>query len=106
MVERIASAKAILSYLDRKGHIVVVSTHDLELSEMLKDHYDLYHFEEILQGQELVFDHLLKAGPLRTRNAIRILGLAGYPAEVIRDAEETSRILMDRRDVGGPGVRG
>jgi MutS domain V len=95
MVERIASAKAILTYLDRKGHIVVVSTHDLELSDMLKEHYDLYHFEEILQGSELVFDHLLKAGPLRTRNAIRILGLAGYPAEVIRDAEETSQRLTD-----------
>jgi hypothetical protein len=106
MVERIASAKAILSYLDRKGHIVVVSTHDLELSEMLKDHYDLYHFEETLQGQELVFDHLLKAGPLRTRNAIRILGLAGYPAEVIRDAEETSRNLMNGEDLAAPGMRG
>jgi hypothetical protein len=104
MVERIASAKAILTYLDKKGHIVVVSTHDLELSDMLKDQYDLYHFEEILQGQELVFDHLLKAGPLRTRNAIRILGLAGYPAEVIRDAEETSRILMDGGDMGERGA--
>jgi hypothetical protein len=93
MVERIASAKAILQYLDRKGHIVVVSTHDLELSEMLKDHFDLYHFEENLQGDQLIFDHLLKVGPLRTRNAIRILAIAGYPQEVIRDAEETATHL-------------
>jgi hypothetical protein len=105
MVERIASAGAILRYLDRKGHIVVVSTHDLELSDMLKDHYDLYHFEEILQGNELVFDHLLKAGPLRTRNAIRILGIAGYPAEIILDAEETSRLLMNGRE-GQPPAHG
>jgi len=97
MVERIASAKAILSYLDGKGHIVVVSTHDLELSDMLKEQYDLYHFEEILQDGQLLFDHLLKPGPLRTRNAIRILGMAGYPDEIIRDASETSRRLTEGR---------
>jgi DNA mismatch repair ATPase MutS len=98
MVERIASAKAILSYLDRKGHIVVVSTHDLELADMLKENYDLYHFEEILQDGQLLFDHLLKAGPLKTRNAIRILGLADYPEEIIRDASETSRRLTEGRE--------
>jgi DNA mismatch repair ATPase MutS len=92
-VERIATAKAILSRLYRKGHIVVVSTHDLELSDLLKDCYDLYHFEEAVHDGELFFDHLLKPGPLKTRNAIRILGLAGYPPDLIRDAEETSRQL-------------
>jgi hypothetical protein len=98
MVERIASAKAILSYLDSRDHIVVVSTHDLELSDMLQESYDMYHFEEALEDGQLFFDHLLKAGPLRTRNAIRILGLAGYPEEIIRDANETSRRLTKEKD--------
>jgi DNA mismatch repair ATPase MutS len=35
-IERIASAKAILSYLNRNSNIVIVSTHDIELSKMLE----------------------------------------------------------------------
>jgi len=85
-VERIASARAILNYLNRQGHVVLVATHDIELSVVLKDQYDLYHFEETFREEELYFDHMLKAGPLRTCNAIRLLELAGYPAEIIREA--------------------
>ncbi len=93
MVERIAAAKAILTWFNRGGHLVVVSTHDLELSDMLKERYDLYHFEETLQDGKLLFDHQLKPGPLQTRNAIRILEMAGYPQAIIDDAQKTSRDL-------------
>lgn len=90
MVERIAAAKAILTWFNREGHLVVVSTHDLELSDMLKERYDLYHFEETLQDGKLLFDHQLKPGPLQTRNAIRILETVGYPQAIIDDAQKTS----------------
>lgn len=86
--ERIAAARAILDYLNRHGHLVLVATHDIELSVFLAERFDLYHFEETFREDELYFDHLLKAGPLRTRNAIRLLELAGYPAEIIRDANK------------------
>jgi DNA mismatch repair ATPase MutS len=36
-IERIASAKAILSYLNRNGNIVIVATHDIELADMLEN---------------------------------------------------------------------
>ena len=85
--ERIAGGKAILSYLNQGPHIVFVSTHDIELTELLKDKaYDLYHFSESIKKEKLVFDHLLKKGKLRTKNAIKILELHGYPREVIEDA--------------------
>jgi DNA mismatch repair ATPase MutS len=87
-VERIASAKAILSYLNRKENIVVVSTHDIELVDMLDNEYDLYHFTETVQNNELYFDHCIKPGQLRTRNAIKILELSNYPADVIREARQ------------------
>ncbi|NBA85543.1 DNA mismatch repair protein MutS [Emticicia sp. CRIBPO] len=87
-VERIASAKAILSYLNRKNNIAIVATHDIELSDMLKDEYELYHFTEMIEEEELIFDHKIKPGPLKTRNAIRLLELSNYPAEIIREAKE------------------
>jgi DNA mismatch repair ATPase MutS len=85
-VERIAAARAILEYLNRQGHLVLVATHDIELSVSLAGQFELYHFEETFRDDQLCFDHQLKAGPLRTRNAIRLLELAGYPAEIIREA--------------------
>lgn len=89
-VERIASAKAILSYLNRHNNIVIVSTHDVELADMLKDEYDLYHFSETIQQDQLHFDHKLKAGPLKTRNAIKILELSNFPADIIDEANNIS----------------
>jgi DNA mismatch repair ATPase MutS len=92
--ERIGAAKAILSYLNRKDNIVIVSTHDIELAEMLSSEYDLHHFTETVETKELHFDHKLKPGPLTTRNAIKLLELANYPKEVIDEAKKVSNELL------------
>ncbi len=92
-VERIASAKAILSYLNRGSHLVIVATHDIELAEMLEAEYDLYHFTETVANQALHFDHTIKPGQLKTRNAIKILELSNYPEAVIKEAKEVSLSL-------------
>lgn len=85
-VERVAAAKAILSYLNRDNNIVVVSTHDIELASMLESEYDLFHFEETFHEGELHFDHKLKPGRMKGGNAIKILALAAFPEEIIREA--------------------
>ncbi len=85
-IERIAAAKAILSYLNRNNHLVLVSTHDIELADLLQDEYDLYHFEEQVANNELFFDHLIKKGKLTKRNAIKILEISGYPESILEDA--------------------
>jgi DNA mismatch repair ATPase MutS len=85
-IERIAAAKAILSFLNQGNHIVLVATHDHELSELLSEEYDLYHFTEQVKDGELYFDHRIKIGPLKMRNAIKVLELSNYPEDVIREA--------------------
>ncbi|MDI9366303.1 MAG: hypothetical protein QM541_15200 [Flavobacterium sp.] len=86
-IERVAAAKAVLSFLNQKNNIVFVATHDIELSSLLFDEFDLYHFNENIENGELLFDHLLKKGPLQTRNAIKILEVSGYPKPVIEEAK-------------------
>lgn len=85
-IERIAAAKAILSFLNRKNHLVIVATHDHELAELLLEEYDLYHFTELVKDGQLHFDHQIKIGPLKTGNAIKVLEISNYPEEVIKEA--------------------
>lgn len=92
-VERISAAKAILSYLNHNDNIVIISTHDIELSDMLESQYDLYHFTETIENGELYFDHKIKSGQLKTRNAIKLLELANYPKEIIDEARQISLTL-------------
>lgn len=89
--ERIAAAKAVLSFLNTSRNIVVVSTHDTELGTFLANEYDLYHFCETISGGMLSFDYKLKSGNLYQRNAIRILEINDYPASLIKDAYSVIR---------------
>ena len=92
-VERISAAKAVLSSLTKNDNIVFVSTHDIELADMLNDEYELHHFSEIVDGKSVDFDYKLKDGKLKNRNAIRILQMNGYPDSVIEEAIEISKEL-------------
>lgn len=92
-IERIAAGKAVLSYLSKSNHIVFVSTHDIELADLLKDEYDLYHFSESIDDISIDFDYKLKPGKLKNRNAIKILKLNEYPEEVIKEATKIATQL-------------
>lgn len=92
-VERIAAAKATLSYLNQSNNIVFVSTHDVELCSLLDSEYDLYHFSENVVDGELIFDHILKHGALTTRNAIKWLEVSGYPMSIVEEARDLSYVL-------------
>ncbi len=89
-IERISAGKAVLSYLNSGSNIVFVSTHDIELADMLDDTYELYHFSEQVENKTVDFDFRLKTGKLKNRNAIRILEINDYPAEIIAEAIEIS----------------
>lgn len=92
-VERISAGKAVLSYLVQNNNMVFVSTHDIELADLLREEYDLYHFSEIINDDEVDFDYKLKEGKLKTRNAIRILDINKYPKTIIEEAKRMAEKL-------------
>lgn len=92
-VERISAGKAVLSTLSKNRNIVFVSTHDIELPDMLTDEYELYHFSEIIREKNVSFDYKLKEGKLKSRNAIRILQINDYPDDLIYEAIEIAKNL-------------
>lgn len=92
-VERISAGKAVLSTLSKNKNFVFVSTHDIELTDMLSDEYELYHFSEIVKENNVDFDYKLKEGKLKNRNAIRILQINDYPNDLIDEAIAISEKL-------------
>lgn len=94
-IERISAGKSVLSAL-ANNNMVMVSTHDVELTDMLTNEYELYHFSETVNNKTVGFDYKLKEGKLKNRNAIRILEINGYPKDVVREAFEISKILDKR----------
>ena len=89
-IERISAGKAVLSVLTKANNLVFVSTHDIELTELLDTEYSLYHFSELVKDNGVDFDYTLKEGKLKNRNAIRILQLNNYPAHLIDEAMRIS----------------
>ena len=85
-LERVAAGSAVLNHLNGYG-IVIASTHDHELTRLLRNDFDLYHFSEVITDKGAQFDYLLRKGPCTTRNAIKLLILAGYPKKVTDLAE-------------------
>ena len=85
------SCFVLLSMLSLNGNIILASTHDLKLAELLKGKYEFYHFCETIVNDKLTFDHKLHPNICKEGNAIRILGLCGYPPEFIHDAYEFAK---------------
>ncbi|MBS9767393.1 MAG: DNA mismatch repair protein MutS [Flavobacteriaceae bacterium] len=85
--ERIASAGAVLSYLNTEKSIVLVSTHDVELTELLEEKkYQLHCFDEQITDNKIAFSYKLKNGIPQHRNAIKILELYNYPSAIFTEA--------------------
>lgn len=89
-IERIAASSRILQALAGKQVLSFAATHDVELSYMLEDMYTNYHFEEEITEQDVTFNYILKPGPTKTRNAIRLLEVLGYDKEIVSHAKEAA----------------
>jgi len=98
-IERVAAAKAVLSYLIANQNFVFVSTHDLELAKLLGEEYAVYSFEELLGDKRLVFDYKIRHGLLKNKNGIAVLQGMGYPQSIVDDAYKVSQQLRDKYEL-------
>ncbi len=95
-VERIAASSEILKSLRYKNVLVFAATHDIELTSLLEKFYDNYHFQEEVTDNDVKFNYRLFKGPAITRNAIKLLGVIGYDAGIIKAAEARAGHFMDK----------
>jgi len=79
--ERLIGSRAFIRSLVGLGGLGIVSTHDLELTNLEKEVPDFknYHFREEVNNGEMIFDYILHPGPCPTTNALKIMKLEGLP---------------------------
>lgn len=93
-VERIAAASEIMRSFSGENMLCFAATHDIELTQLLADVYDNYHFEEEIENNDILFPYKLLKGPANTRNAIKLLSMMGYPDTLIENAEWMAGCFM------------
>lgn len=86
-VERVAASTQILKSFAGKNTVCFAATHDIELTSLLEQEYENYHFEEEVKDGDVYFNYELKEGKARTRNAIKLLSVMGYEKNIIDKAE-------------------
>ena len=87
-VERIAASSEVLQAMANTGLLCLAATHDIELCDLLNGSYGLYHFEEQVGENEMLFDYVIREGKATTRNAINLLQLIGFDKQIVDNAHE------------------
>ena len=89
-VDRVGASGAFLRALNRNGAFVVAATHDAELIGSLSRNFLPHYFQEVVDtsSRAITFDYRLREGPVAPRNALAVLELVGFPAEVLADARQ------------------
>ncbi|WP_283695019.1 MutS-related protein [Clostridium perfringens] len=81
-IERISASASILKYAENTNGILLVATHDMELTQILET-YENFHFSETVTEDGVTFDYKLKKGPSNTRNALKLLKAMNFNNEVV-----------------------
>ena len=91
----VAATVSVLEGLAGESTLCLAETHGTELTRIPAKRYDNRHFSETVREEGMHFDFLLKPGPTRTRNAIRLLSQMGYPEKVIAQANKRAGHFED-----------
>jgi DNA mismatch repair ATPase MutS len=90
-VERIAASSQVLHELSKRNCLCIAATHDIELTSILQNDYENYHFQESLTDNDIVFDYIIYHGKSTTRNAIKLLKFMGYEDQIVLNAEDRAK---------------
>ncbi|MCB9830914.1 MAG: hypothetical protein H6807_00460 [Planctomycetes bacterium] len=90
--EKVAAGCAVTRWLAARATPSLVATHDAPFTALEREGLGIrnYHFAERIVDDKMVFDHRLEPGPARSRNAIKVLEIAGFPLEIVTRALESA----------------
>jgi len=91
--DRVVGAAGILTVLLDRGAVGLITTHDLALTEVaatLGGRAANVHFDDRFEAGEIVFDYVMKPGPVTRSNAIALMRAVGLdvPLDIARGKQE------------------
>lgn len=92
-IERLSVSTAVLENLS-ENNFVFVTTHDIELQELLENKFDMFHFSERVKNNKYYFDYTLQSGPTSSGNAIKLLEIKDYPKSIVSRANSIKDDLL------------
>jgi DNA mismatch repair ATPase MutS len=77
--ERLIGAQKYIKALLQSPSIGLVTTHDLELSQMDQEYKNLVneHFADRIENGKMIFDYKKKSGPCPSTNALKVMEMEG-----------------------------
>lgn len=81
-LERMNISSEVLNYLSSEYSIVIVLTHDRELSDHLPN-FKVFYFTGVETNSGYKYDYVLREGVLERTNAIFVLRDMGYPEKIV-----------------------
>jgi DNA mismatch repair ATPase MutS len=93
-VERIAASAEVLKYLTLNNCLCIAATHDVELTHILNEYFENYHFREEIVSNEILFDYKIYEGRSTTQNAIKLLGILGYDKSIVQSATDRAKSFL------------
>ena len=75
--------------MQRQNCLVMVASHDYELTVLLEGTYENYHFTERIGEDDIYFDYRLYPGAVTSGNAIKLLKFMKFPEEIVTEAKAT-----------------
>lgn len=85
-IERISASSRLLEALAKSDTLCFAATHDIELTELLKNDMDNFHFSEKVNGDDVEFDYTIQDGAANTSNAIKLMAAFGFDKDIVEGA--------------------
>ncbi|HEY5562361.1 MAG TPA: DNA mismatch repair protein MutS [Clostridiaceae bacterium] len=94
-IERIAASSEIMHFIAKNNCICLCATHDIELTQILGNSVENYHFQEFFDEDKIRFDYKIYSGKSSTRNAIKLLKILGYDENIVNNAEQRAQLFTE-----------
>ena len=95
-VERISASTEILKHFADLGVLCFAATHDGELTFLLENSFDNYHFEEEILDNDVLFNYKLNSGRATSRNAIKLLSVMGFEETIVNNASKRAEAFLEK----------
>ncbi|HCW96660.1 MAG TPA: hypothetical protein DHU88_13350 [Pseudomonas sp.] len=103
-IERIAASAAVLKYLHSTDCLCMTASHDIELTCILENEYDNYHFSEHITDDEFeaLLDQLHGKGKFEPASVSSSAAEATPPAAPAKPAEKTTKPAAAKAPAAAP----